>query len=70
MIRMRAQVREHNIYRWAALLLSELGRMPQDLGGGLRPPSPSEGASTAPSETSPRPGLRGRSPRSNLPANE
>ena len=27
--RMRAQVREHNIYRWAALLLSELGRMPQ-----------------------------------------
>jgi trehalose 6-phosphate synthase len=29
MARMRAQVREHNIYRWAALLLSELGRMPQ-----------------------------------------
>ena len=34
------------------------------LGGGLRPPSSSEGASTAPSETSPRKGLRGRSPRS------
>jgi trehalose 6-phosphate synthase len=29
MARMRSQVREHNIYRWAALLLSELGRMPQ-----------------------------------------
>ena len=29
MARMRAQVREHNIYRWAALLLAELGRMPQ-----------------------------------------
>jgi trehalose 6-phosphate synthase len=29
MARMRAQVREHNVYRWAALLLSELGRMPQ-----------------------------------------
>jgi hypothetical protein len=28
---MRAQVREHNIYRWAALLLSELGRMPQSV---------------------------------------
>ena len=34
------------------------------LGGGLRPPSSSEGASRAPSETSPRKGLRGRSPRS------
>ena len=34
------------------------------LGGGLRPPSSSEGASTAPSEASPRKGLRGRSPRS------
>src|SRR5437667_7846872 len=32
------------------------------LGGGLRPPSSSEGASTAPSEASPRKGLRGRSP--------
>jgi trehalose 6-phosphate synthase len=31
MARMRAQVREHNIYRWAALLLSELGRMPQSV---------------------------------------
>ena len=31
MERMRAQVREHNVYRWAALLLSELGRMPQTL---------------------------------------
>jgi trehalose 6-phosphate synthase len=29
MARMRTQVREYNIYRWAALLLSELGRMPQ-----------------------------------------
>jgi alpha,alpha-trehalose-phosphate synthase [UDP-forming] len=27
MSRMRAQVREHNVYRWAALLLSELGQM-------------------------------------------
>jgi trehalose 6-phosphate synthase len=29
MSRMRAQVREHNVYRWAALLLSELGQMSQ-----------------------------------------
>jgi alpha,alpha-trehalose-phosphate synthase [UDP-forming] len=29
MARMRAQVREYNIYRWAALLLAELGHMPQ-----------------------------------------
>jgi trehalose 6-phosphate synthase len=32
MARMRGQVREHNIYRWAALLLSELERMPQSIG--------------------------------------
>ena len=25
----RSHVREHNVYRWAALLLAELGRMPQ-----------------------------------------
>ena len=31
MARMRSQVSEHNIYRWAALLLSELGRMPQSV---------------------------------------
>lgn len=31
MSRMRSQVREHNVYRWAALLLSELGRMPQSV---------------------------------------
>jgi alpha,alpha-trehalose-phosphate synthase [UDP-forming] len=31
MARMRSQVREHNVYRWAALLLSELGRMPQSV---------------------------------------
>jgi trehalose 6-phosphate synthase len=29
MQRMRAHVHEYNIYRWAALLLAELGRMPQ-----------------------------------------
>ena len=29
MARMRSQVREHNVYRWAALLLAELGRMPR-----------------------------------------
>jgi hypothetical protein len=34
------------------------------LGGGLRPPSSSEGARTAPSETSPGKGLRRRSRRS------
>jgi trehalose-6-phosphate synthase len=28
MARMRAQVREHNIYGWAGLLLAELARMP------------------------------------------
>jgi trehalose 6-phosphate synthase len=31
MARMRSQVREHNVYRWAALLLSELGQMPQSV---------------------------------------
>jgi methylenetetrahydrofolate dehydrogenase (NADP+)/methenyltetrahydrofolate cyclohydrolase len=41
------------------LLLAETS-----LGGGLRPSSSSEGASTAPSEASPA-GLRGQSPRSN-----
>jgi trehalose 6-phosphate synthase len=29
MERMRAQVREHNIYRWAGMLLAELARIPQ-----------------------------------------
>jgi trehalose-6-phosphate synthase len=29
MARMRAQVREHNVYRWAAMLLAELARLPQ-----------------------------------------
>jgi trehalose 6-phosphate synthase len=29
MSRMRSQVREHNVYRWAALLLAELGRLPR-----------------------------------------
>jgi alpha,alpha-trehalose-phosphate synthase [UDP-forming] len=29
MRRMRSHVREHNIYRWAGMLLSELARMPQ-----------------------------------------
>jgi trehalose 6-phosphate synthase len=28
MTRMRAQVREHNIYRWAAMLLDHLARIP------------------------------------------
>ena len=36
----------------------------KNLGGGLRPPSSSAGASTAPSEASPRKRLRGQSPRS------
>jgi trehalose 6-phosphate synthase len=30
MARMRAAVREHNIYRWAGLLLSELSRIPEE----------------------------------------
>jgi hypothetical protein len=29
MARMRQGVREHNIYRWAGLLLSELERIPE-----------------------------------------
>ena len=29
MARMRQAVREHNIYRWAGLLLSELERIPE-----------------------------------------
>ena len=30
MARMRRTVREHNIYRWAGLLLGELSRLPHD----------------------------------------
>jgi trehalose-6-phosphate synthase len=33
MARMRQAVREHNIYRWAGLLLSELQRIPDETGG-------------------------------------
>ena len=33
MARMRAEVREHNIYRWAGLLLSELARIPEEVLG-------------------------------------
>jgi trehalose 6-phosphate synthase len=33
MARMRAQVREHNIYWWAGLLLSELARIPAEVLG-------------------------------------
>jgi hypothetical protein len=29
MVRMRQTVQEHNIYRWAGLLLGELARLPQ-----------------------------------------
>src|SRR5918992_5918867 len=58
--------------RWGLLpRVAELDGVERDLvivgkslGGGLRPSSSSEGASTAPSETSPSEGLRGRSPRS------
>ncbi|MBI2202945.1 MAG: hypothetical protein HYU41_03690 [Candidatus Rokubacteria bacterium] len=28
MVRMRQRVREHNVYRWAGLLLGELARIP------------------------------------------
>ena len=31
MTRMRQVVREHNIYRWAGLLLSELSRIPEEV---------------------------------------
>ena len=34
MARMRQTVREHNIYRWAGLLLSELQRIPEEMGAG------------------------------------
>jgi trehalose-6-phosphate synthase len=33
MARMRQAVREHNIYRWAGLLLSELQRIPEEVNG-------------------------------------
>jgi trehalose 6-phosphate synthase len=33
MLRMRAEVREHNIYRWAGHLLSELARIPEEVLG-------------------------------------
>ncbi len=32
MARMRQTVREHNIYRWAGLLLEELSRIPEEAG--------------------------------------
>ena len=35
MSRMRQTVREHNIYRWAGLLLSELQRIPEETGGSI-----------------------------------
>ena len=35
MTRMRQAVREHNIYRWAGLLLSELQRIPEETGGSI-----------------------------------
>jgi trehalose 6-phosphate synthase len=36
MARMRREVREHNIYRWAGLLLSELARIPEEVLGAKR----------------------------------
>ena len=33
MARMREEVREHNVYRWAGLLLSELARIPEEVLG-------------------------------------
>jgi hypothetical protein len=30
MVRMRQTVREHNIYRWAGLLLNDLSRIPEE----------------------------------------
>ncbi|MBI4240260.1 MAG: trehalose-6-phosphate synthase, partial [Candidatus Rokubacteria bacterium] len=33
MARMRREVTEHNIYRWAGLLLSELARIPEEVLG-------------------------------------
>jgi hypothetical protein len=33
MARLRESVREHNIYRWAGLLLSELQRIPEEAPG-------------------------------------
>jgi trehalose-6-phosphate synthase len=33
MTRMRESVREHNIYRWAGLLLTELQRIPEETSG-------------------------------------
>ncbi len=35
MARMRATVREHNIYRWAGVLLSELSRVPEEAAVGV-----------------------------------
>jgi hypothetical protein len=33
MARLRESVREHNIYRWAGLLLTELHRIPEEPSG-------------------------------------
>jgi trehalose 6-phosphate synthase len=35
MVRMRQTVREHNIYRWAGLLLRDLSRIPEEALGKL-----------------------------------
>ena len=35
MLRMRQSVREHNIYRWAGLLLRDLSRIPEEALGKL-----------------------------------
>ena len=50
MARMRQGVREHNIYRWAGLLLSELERIPEPALG------VAETATSEPPESSPDPG--------------
>jgi len=34
MVRMRQSVLDHNIYRWAGMLLSELARIPVGTAGG------------------------------------
>jgi alpha,alpha-trehalose-phosphate synthase [UDP-forming] len=43
MARMRQAVREHNIYRWAGLLLSELQRIPEEASGAPVAASPPDG---------------------------
>ncbi len=58
--RMRQTVREHNIYRWAGLLLGELSRIPEEPAGTVAASTPAMAgpAISGPAVVSPAVGRR------------